>query len=547
MTTTPAFRDARIPFLFAVSIATILAVWLRTYGITGQVVLDDEWHAIHKLRDSGWGAILKTFGMADHSIPLTVLYKAMAETVGLAEGRMRALQIACGIALVPAAAWLAWRATRDAPAAALFAFLLAGAPFLVMWSRFARPYAITLFLTLICVAALWRWRTHRTRKLAALAAVTASLAAWFHPIAGVYAVIGCLFIFFEDVAAPRGVRPRPSTQSLVLGIVVAVAMAVPLVPPLSHDFASLAAKAGGDQPTLNTYGWMLAVFWGGVPTPVIALCCAFAAWGVVVLLRRDTRLALYLLLMGLLPGAMVTLTGAWGVHSGQNFGRYVLPLQPILLFSGSLGVISLVRALARRRAEAAAWTAAATLSVAYLYATPAIAQVATLGPWYAHLGHHWDYRYRWMAAARHDPAYAPPEFYLKLGRMAPGSAPIIEAPFTYEAPYNALAVYATFHQQPETLGMIHDLCLEGSRRGEPTPRDPRFRFGKFVFLDDPESVKRTGARYLLLLRETLHGRPFVENERCLAKLTALYGAPLQVDARLAVFDLKPGEPEPPSQ
>jgi hypothetical protein len=44
-------------------------------------------------------------------------------------------------------------------------------------------------------------------------------------------------------------------------------------------------------------------------------------------------------------------------------------------------------------------------------------------------------------------------------------APIIEAPFTHEAPFNVFAYYATFHRQPETMGMLHDLCLDGKRLG----------------------------------------------------------------------------------
>ena len=292
------------------ALATLLAVWLRTYEITAQVVLDDEWHAIHKLMSSSYGDIASHFGVADHSIPMTLLYKAMAGTVGLAEGRLRALQIACGIALIPVSAWLAWRATGDAPAAALFAFLMSGAPFLVMWSRFARPYAITLLLVVFCVACVWRWRTRRSLKLAACAAITAALAAWFHPIAGMYPAIACLFVFFEDVRAPRHIRPRPSWHSAALGIAVAGSIALPLAVPLVEDSQSLAAKAGGDQPTLETLERMLALFWGGVPTPVMVLACLVAAWGAVVLARRDPRLAAYLLLLGAVPGAMLALSGA---------------------------------------------------------------------------------------------------------------------------------------------------------------------------------------------------------------------------------------------
>ena len=547
MATTPVPAGARASLLVAVALATALAVWLRTHGITAQVVLDDEWHAIHKLLSSSYSNIFRSFGTEDHSSPLTLLYKAMANTVGLAEGRMRALQIACGIVLVPVSAWLAWRATHDAPAAALFAVLLSAAPFLVMWSRFARPYAITLLLTVLCVAAVWGWRTRRSRKLTACAAVTAALSAWFHPISGMYAAIACLFVFLEDACVPGGVRPRPSRRSLKLGLTVAGAMGVMLAAPLIHDRRSLSAKAGGDQPGFDTVERMLAIIWGGVPTPVVVLACILAVSGAVAMFRRDSRLAAYLALLGIVPAAMLALSGAMWVQSGQNFLRYQLPLLPLVLFFGSVGLMSLVRALFRRRAEAAAWTAAAVLSAAYLYATPAIAQVATLGPWYAHLDHHWDYRYRWMVAKRSDPAYDPPQFYRKLGRMAPGIAPIVEAPFTYAAPFNALAYFATFHRQRETLGMIHDLCLEGERRGEPPPRDRRFRFRKFVFLDDVSGVRQTGARYLLLHRGELHGRPFRDNERCIEKLTRLYGAPVEIDARLAVFDLNPGAPPPKPQ
>src|SRR5258706_5703122 len=102
-----SIASSRTFFFATVTLATALAVWLRTYGITSQVVLDDEWHAIHKLMSASYVDITKTFGAADHSIPLTLLYKAMADTIGLAEGRMRVLQVACGIALVPVAALLA--------------------------------------------------------------------------------------------------------------------------------------------------------------------------------------------------------------------------------------------------------------------------------------------------------------------------------------------------------------------------------------------------------------------------------------------------------
>ena len=533
-------RIERSAFFFALAAATLLSLWLRAHAITAQVVLDDEWHALHKLVSSSYGEILTSFGLADHSIPLTLLYKAMADTVGLAEGRLRALQVACGVALVPLGAWLAWRATRDGAAAALFAFLLAGAPFLVMWSRFARPYAIALLLSVACVAAIWRWRSARTAGMAGIAALAAALAAWFHPVFGIYAAVACLFVFVEDALAVAGVGRRPAGRSLRLGLLVAAAMALPLAAPLAGDAGALSAKAGGDYPDAATLGRSIAIVWGGVPTPIVAAAWAAAAWGVVTLARRDARLALYLVCLAVVPGAALALSGALWLHMGQNFLRYQLGLLPIGLFFAAVGTIHLVRAAVPRHRELAAWTAAGALSVAYLAATPAIAQVATLGPWYAHIEYHWDYRYRWMAVKRGDPAYQPPAFYRKLGAMAPGSAPVIEAPFIWEAPRNALAFYATHHAQGERFGMLHDLCLEGPRIGEVPPGDRRFRFRSFLFLQDVPAVRGSGARYLLLhLDPPAYVGPRFDVRRCLARLTELYGPPAEIDERLAVFTLRP--------
>ncbi len=60
-------------------------------------------------------------------------------------------------------------------------------------------------------------------------------------------------------------------------------------------------------------------------------------------------------------------------------------------------------------------------------------------------------------------------------------------------------------------------------------------------------MRKTGARYLIVAREFLHGRPFRESQRCIEELVTLYGAPMEVDARAAVFDLRPTEPPPKPQ
>ena len=108
----------------------------------------------------------------------------------------------------------------------------------------------------------------------------------------------------------------------------------------------------------------------------------------------------------------------------------------------------------------------------------------------------------------------------------------------WEAPHNDFAHYAMHHSQRAIPGLIHDLCLAGTRLGEPAPGDRRLRFRGFVFVGDREAMRRTGARYLLLHRRTrAHVGPAYQDARCLRNLEALYGPPVEIDERLAVFEL----------
>jgi hypothetical protein len=163
--------------------------------------------------------------------------------------------------------------------------------------------------------------------------------------------------------------------------------------------------------------------------------------------------------------------------------------------------------------------------------------VLTLGPWYGHLYHHLDYVAMHNQIQEQYVGFEVPAFYRKLGKLPPGSTPIIEAPFTVGAPTNPFAFYAQTHHQPEKMGMIHDLCMSGPPDGEVPPRDPRFRFRNFVPLDDPAAARLSGARYIVLQLDYWRGEPFADAPRCLEALTRIYGAPVERDSRVAVFDL----------
>lgn len=526
-----------LAFAAGLGIALALGTWLRLHGLGDQVVQDDEWHAINKLLTAGYGEIFRSFGDSDHSIPLTLLYKAMAGTVGLTEVNMRIVQAFAGIALIPAAAAITWGASRSRAATLLCAFLVAGAPFLVLYSRIARPYAITTLLVVATLAGLWRWRERRTWKLAAAICVLTAISAWLHPVSAMFPAVALVFIFLDDLRGGRA-AVRRLARTAALGVAAALSIAVLLAAPIMNDWVSLSAKAGGDHAGAYTISRALSLFAGGLPDPLTVLVTLVAAFGALWTIRRAPALGAYLAVLATVPVLLVMLLGARWTQQGHTFARYVFPVQVIYLIWMSIGFAGLVHEATRRIRPGLELALAAFAAAGYLVVNPAIRQVATLGPWYGHIYHHFDYVAAHNVAQLAYLGYEPPRFYRRLDALEPHSVTLIEAPFTLEGPVNDLAFLSLSHHQREILGLMHDLCLEGPLDGE-VPKDGRFRFRNFVFLDDREAVLATGARYLLLRRDQFHGRPFREADRCLAALTKLYGEPVDIDSRLAVFDLHP--------
>src|SRR5690242_18829008 len=118
----------------------------RAWQIDIQILIDDEWHAIHKLLRATPLDILTHIGYADYSIPLTLYYQWLYRTVGLSEWSMHAPALVAGVALLlmgprMLARWI------PLPTRAVWLALVAISPLLVYHSKVARPYALTSLLT----------------------------------------------------------------------------------------------------------------------------------------------------------------------------------------------------------------------------------------------------------------------------------------------------------------------------------------------------------------------------------------------------------------
>ena len=332
-------RNEVHPFALIVAVGVVaLAAWLRLDQLSGQWLMDDEWHAIHKLqRSSSYSEILSSFGVADYSIPLTAFYRFLTETIGLSELRMRFPMLVAGLALPAIAGAWAWRAL-SARTALLFAFLLAVSPMLVNYSRTARPYSLTLLFTILSVFLLVGFLRGQGWRYAIAYLIIAALAVYLHPITAPFFLtsVSAAALYFFLTGRTGALR---KTALLLIALVSAICLIV--IPPVLMDQAALAKKMSSSTPDFATVWGALHMWFGTGWSLTSAMACVFAILGVKRAKERFPELlALYVSgIVGILL-AILVLQPAW-VHNPLTFARYLLPTLPLLLLLVAIGVTDL--------------------------------------------------------------------------------------------------------------------------------------------------------------------------------------------------------------
>ncbi len=335
--------------LLAICAIGAAAFFLRAQQLGRQVVIDDEWHAIHKLLASGYGGIVATFGHVDHSIPLTLFYKLAADTVGLGEGILHAPPLLAGLATVALLTRWAWK-RFGAEVALVFGWLLAASPLLVEFSRYARPYAFIVLLVAIGYIAADRW-WKREGGRGALAAwlACALLATWLHPLAGPVSGAPMLFFLAESLFLTGDARRVAALRAIKAGAAFGL-LAVPLVLlPIVADPVAYAGKAGFGKFEWRTPVTLLYLGAGSRHASVVIVFSVLLAAGGLVLMRRHGRE------VALVASGAVLLTLALAfmrpllMEEGLVFARYTLEFLPAILLAVAVGIVALAR-LARPRA-----------------------------------------------------------------------------------------------------------------------------------------------------------------------------------------------------
>lgn len=546
-------RNHRIVWAVAVSGLLIVAVWLRVQQLHWQVLLDDEWHALHAIFRYGYTEIFSNFGLMDHSIPLTLAYQAMADTIGLNEWRMRLPSLLAGLATVIAGAAWAWR--RLGPSTGLvFGWLLAISPILVTYSRVARPYALVILLLMLAFWAAHHWWFDRRHTALWIYAAMAALGTWLHPLFGPVFMSPLLFFALHAAFVRQGPSPGLAGLGRAVGGGVAIAaLTAPLiVPPLALNPSAILGKAGIGSLASHTPGELIHLLAGSGLWPVAALFLLFVIGGVWVTLMRQPRyIAFAATVLSVFVVTLLMARPAW-ISTGYVLARYAAPLLPGLLLAAAIGVVALARLLARGHAAQAGIMGMCVLLLTL--GTPLYETMRTPAS-------HGFHTYHISDARAH-----PRRMNVLIERMPQSTfweseyereiAPddlLALAPWRFEAPLSVLPVLEKRTGRRIIPAFINGYCTD-DRHGETPWNRNDIRLRNALHLGRDPSAADVDVRYLVwkkrwhvdaegerilaamgLFADPLH----LEYPECEARLRQDFGPPVYDDDWLAVYRLAP--------
>jgi hypothetical protein len=551
---------ARVAWTALAVAAIAVGIGLRCWQLGSQILIDDEWHAIHVLLGNDYGGIATHFGVADYSIPLTAYYRFLYDHGGLSEWGMRLPPLAAGIGLL-LAAMFAWRRETSLPTRAIWTMLLAISPVLVYLSRVARPYALTCLLTLLALMAFRAWWTRRTR-LAALGYVAATvLAGWLHLLSLCFCLAPFLYYgvtTLRDLAArprmrrgagqePKCLEGQGRTREVAahdflrltaLGLATVLPLGAVLLPPVLGDWHTLAGKAGSDAMTWASAWRTLLMLFGVRYAWLSILLLALGGLGAVSLWRRERDLAAYLATAVMAAAAAIIVARPAWIHHPGVCTRYLLPALPIVLLFVAEGTAAL---LERLRAMSLAPLALPFAAAGLVFAGPMPDYLYTPNQFMAHALFQFDVdpeQNLFVNDHRNDPV---PEFFRELGGRPPQSLTLIEMPWL--AISDALYPwYQRIHRQNVRLGLAVPECGAEPVFGEYPETAAGLRLTQYVHLSELLRGQTSGADYLIVRPQPWRAREVTglawpDMQQCLPQIRERFGAPVFEDAQIIVFAL----------
>ena len=497
--------------------ALAAAAGLRLFRLDQQIPAGDEWNSIRYATCNTLSWILTHFNKADNCVPLTVYIRILLKTTGLDEWTLRLPQLTAGLSMILLFPLLI-RSLYSRRTRVLFAFLLALSPFLVFYSRFARPYVLVALFSFTAILCFFHWWKTGRRVFAALYIAAAVLGPFFHLTCLPFVAAPLLFALSAAAAKrllPLSIKP-PKVKSLLLpGGLVVLGNLLHLLPRLP-TLHVLTDKVHQGEIGRLTLVWSLHLFTGTAVNGVSFAVALLMLYGVVASFHRRRALTTLLVFASMCQISCVLLLAPAMGQYPMVFARYLISLLPMCLLFLSLAVDDLCAAMERVMVKAGTGRALPVFLPVMGGLLLVLFLVGPLPRLYRRTNnftHHHDYQCDYaFRVIRIVKALSPrfPGFYETLRKDGEVKA-VIEAPFIAKWSLLNYHLYQQYHGKRVYVGHPMDSLLTQARR----IMDARIRFSTFVNLEKPEEVKRSGAEFLVLHKD-LEGELFHVRNGCAA-------------------------------
>jgi hypothetical protein len=327
----------------------VIGAYLRLHLLSSQILMDDEWHSIRAVTGKKFLEVLTAFDPVNNSsLPLNLYNLALYHTVGWSEFTIRLPIIVAGLlslVVLP----LQIKQLLGARVSIVFACLLAISPFLVFYSRYDRPYGITVLLCFSALLFSHQWLS--TGKLSyGLGFLLAGLFAIYTNLLSIVAVAAPFIVAIAcrllQCLQPSSASAWPINLSIKNLFKIAALFAILLLPylwPVLRESARLPWVGG--HFTLHAI-WTAASLLSGTASGVLtALFFMLLIAGFTLLFRNHRLLSAIFLSTLCAYAAFLLFSRPLGLDEGAILLRYAIVVVPISFTAVAAAVDELLKAV----------------------------------------------------------------------------------------------------------------------------------------------------------------------------------------------------------
>lgn len=515
-----------------------IGVFLRLWYISGQIAMDDELHAVYAICRYSYTYIFSHFFHADICAPLALVYKVIADTIGLNEINFRLPSLFFGISLLISLPLLLSRYINYS-SLLFFTALIAISPLLIYFSRFARPYAIMAFFGPIACISQYHFVRSGKMKWGVIYILVSTISIYLHILSAVFVGSPLLIAFIIQVIRAKKKQDNYLYGIILQGVAIFVILSFLYIPPFIESYQVLFEKGGKGCVKLKTLTIGAQLISGTKESILVTIFLLLIVTGGGILFRRNKILTLFLTIPCILQFTIIILTGADLVGVPIVFIRYCIQALPIFLLFAAITISTLVFASLRKG------------FFLFLITTVFFITYVVLLYVYGPMPHLYQYpnnftnlsqaqgNYNDIFFQKKIP-YPVSKFYYMLNEMD-GQFSIIEAPWYYQFFNLKFHTYQKIHKKEIMIGLVNAYTKRYTFEVELNNKK-KFAFKRFIPLNDPEQIEKCGARFLIvhnnLSKEVnFTQRPPIDSIPIINSMKERYGSPIFIDEDLTVFDL----------